>query len=443
MTKIKTPPYLELHNELKKRFSSGGREILIPELAIKITRTKFHSKGAAVLPGKDSYKCAKHGTSFEYDNHTAELDDAEANGSQKTNRFISTPTSILDIHDSEFSCNKEFDYIIIDELTERISKDVIILFHGLNEKKWDKYLPWAYRLLKKTGKPVILFPLAFHMDRAPKEWSDAKQMNNAAIKRAANNPGNSHTSFINAAISSRLEANPQRFFWSGLQSYIDVSMLISDITRGRVAGISKGAGINIFGYSIGAYFSVILLMAGAGGLAENSKLFVFCGGPTLDRMYPISKYILDGKATSALGSYYLEHMNKEHMNKKHMNKEHMNKDFHGSSRLWHYLSDEHPEESYFKSMLLYHHYKQLREDRLREISGRIYAVALKQDEVIPPVEVLNTLKGELRDIDIKVDVEDFNYQYNHVTPFPLTPKLAEETNRAFEKIMDKASAFLG
>jgi hypothetical protein len=410
---MKKLPYLELYNLLKQKFASAEREIIIPGLDVKIIRNKFHSKGAAILPGRESYICQKHGISFNEENSSVGLPETEER-------------SILEIHDSDILCNAEFDYIIIDEVKERTSQSAIILFHGLNEKKWDKYLPWAYRLLKDTGKPVILFPLAFHMDRAPKEWSAAKHMNTAANERAHHSRAN--TSFVNAAISSRLEANPQRFFWSGLQSYIDVTTLLRDIDQGKVKGLSKGTSVDIFGYSIGAYFSVILLMAGAGGLVNNSKLFTFCGGPTLDRMYPISKYILDAKAASAIGSYYLEHMNN---------------DFEGNKRLQHFLSDEHPEEGYFKSMLLYHHYKELRESRLGEISNRIYAVALKQDSIIPPVEVLNTLKGEMRDIEIRVDIEDFPYPYSHVNPFSLAEKHSEETEAAFTIIMNKASEFLG
>ncbi len=412
---MKQLPYLELFNLLKQKFASAEREINIPELGITISRNKFHSKGAAVLPGRKNYHCHKHEKSFEADD--------QAKGNYQTEE-----RSILLAHDSEITCNEEFDYIIINNENSAETNNAIILFHGLNEKKWDKYLPWAYRLLKNTGKPVILFPLAFHMDRAPKEWSIAVNMNAVAKERAHTDLLNSHTSFVNAAISSRLEANPQRFFWSGLESYIDVSVFLQELNHGRVNGFAKGTTADVFGYSIGAYFGLILIMAGAGGLAEDSKLFAFCGGATLDRMYPISKYILDAHAASALGSYYLELLNNN---------------FKSTPRLDHYLGMEHPEEGYFKSMLLYHHYKELREDRLRGAAGRIRAVALKQDSVVPPVEVMNTLKGEMRDIEIKVDIEDFPYPYSHVNPFSLAEKHSADTDNAFVKIMDYASEFLG
>jgi hypothetical protein len=409
----KKHPYLELYYLLKEKFASAEREINIPELDVKISRRKIHSNGAAVLPGRDSYHCAKHDKSFPAE-RTGE-------GTPETEE-----SAILHISDSDITCNEDFEYIVISGSSTADSKNAILLFHGLNEKKWDKYLPWAYSLLRSTGKPVILFPLAFHMDRAPASWSDAKRMNRAAGERAHAGRLNSHTSFVNAAISSRLEANPQRFFWSGLESYIDVSLFLHELSRGRVQGFAKGTTADIFGYSIGAFFGLILIMASAGGLAEHSKLFTFCGGATLDRMYPISKYILDAHAATAINSFYLELLNN---------------DFKSTARLDHYLSDEHPEESYFKSMLLYHHHKDLREEKLRAAAGRIHAVALKQDSVVPPVEVMNTLQGEMRDINITVDVEDFPYEYSHVTPFPLAPKFAAKTDEAFRRIMERAGEF--
>ncbi len=408
-------PYLELYNLLKHKFASAEREINIPELEVKITRNKFRSAGAAVLPGKNKYHCPKHNKTFAAETTYEGLPETEER-------------SILLVHDSEILCNEEFDYIIINNNTPAEAKSAIILFHGLNEKKWDKYLPWAYRLLKNTGKPVILFPLAFHMDRAPKEWTVPANMNAAAKERANTDLLNSHTSFVNAAISSRLEANPQRFFWSGLQSYVDVTTFLHELNQGRVAGFAQGTRADVFGYSIGAYFGLILIMAGAGGLTESSRLFAFCGGATLDRMYPISKYILDAHAASAISSYYLELLNN---------------DFKSTPRLDHYLSAEHPEEGYFKSMLLYHHYKKLRESRLAGAARRIRAAALKQDSVVPPVEVMNTLQGEMRDIKITVDIEDFPYPYSHVNPFSLAEKHSVETEVAFTSIMDKASEFLG
>lgn len=407
---MKNLPYQKLYYRLKEYFTLCSREINIPELGINISRRKFKSKAADILPGSSSYYCSEHKIRFcEKENQPPAYSGA------------------LTIPDNEICCNNEFDYIFINRPQTAVNKNAILLFHGLNEKKWDKYLPWAYSLLERTGKPVLLFPLAFHMDRAPKQWSNAKEMAAAAKMRAGSSAMNSHTSFVNAAISSRIESDPQRFFWSGLQSYIDVKNLLKDMYYGRVEGLAKNATADIFAYSIGVFFALILLMAGAGNHTSESRLFAFCGGATLDRMYPISKYILDAKASSALGSYFSELMNNG---------------IGGTSRLEHYLGSSHPEEGFFKSMLLYHSYKEERENRLREICSRVKAVVLKQDQIVPPVEVLNTLKGENRDINIQVETEDFNYGYSHVNPFSAAEKDSNQTDISFTNIMENAGDFL-
>ena len=51
------------------------------------------------------------------------------------------------------------------------NNEAIILLHGLNERTWEKYLTWAEYLTHTTGKPVILFPIAFHMNRTPGLWA--------------------------------------------------------------------------------------------------------------------------------------------------------------------------------------------------------------------------------------------------------------------------------
>jgi hypothetical protein len=121
----------------------------------------------------------------------------------------------------------------------------------------------------------------------------------------------------------------------------------------------------------------------------DSKLFMFCGGSTLDRMSPNSKFILDSDATIAIYSFYTERLESELKLDK---------------RSAHYFNGNHISGTYFKSMLSYKKNKDLRENRFTELSNRIYAVALKKDDVIPPNEVINTLQGDYRNIPIKVDI---------------------------------------
>jgi hypothetical protein len=148
----------------------------------------------------------------------------------------------------------------------------------------------------------------------------------------------------------------------------------------------------------------------------------------MDRMYPVSKYILDAAASEAINKFYSEQVTCG---------------FSSSPRLAHYMSAQHEKESYFNSMLQYNHNREFRESRLDELKDRIRAVALVNDDVVPPSEVISTLKGSSGQIDIHVDVEDFTYPYTHVTPFGLQNKYSEEVNTAFVRIMDKASDFLG
>ena len=100
------------------------------------------------------------------------------------------------------------------------------MLHGFNEKYWDKYLPWAKRLMEQTGKAVVLFPIAFHMNRAPHEWCERRLMHEVSDLRKKTFPDVICSSLVNVAISTRLQAKPQRFVWSGLQTYYDVIRLI-------------------------------------------------------------------------------------------------------------------------------------------------------------------------------------------------------------------------
>ena len=400
--------YTELFHTLRNALDSLSETTYISELDVTLHKRPFVSEGTAILPGAGKYACAEHDHSFEPDGH-AHADD------------------LLHVPDVHVGCNEKFPYLFLQPGRETVSRDVIFLFHGLNEKKWNKYLPWAYHLMKKTGKGVVLFPIAFHMDRAPAEWSAPSAMHALAEWRKTNHAGNSAGSFVNMAISSRLEANPQRFFWSGLQTYMDISALIRSIRKNRCEGIDPQARIDLFGYSIGAFFSLILLMANPHEALSDSRLFLFCGGATLDRMYPVSRYIMDSRSANAVYTFYSEQLNNG---------------FALEKRLAHYIGIHHHRESYFKTMLNYHHYKAQREKRIDELKHRMYAVALMQDDVVPPAEVLNTLKGDFRTMDTPVDVLDFAYPHSHINPFPTSEKHASATDAAFRRVMDKAASFL-
>src|SRR5690554_2612645 len=93
-------------------------------------------------------------------------------------------------------------------------EEAIILLHGLNERNWDKYLTWAEYLCVNSGKPVILFPIAYHINRAPSSWSNPRKMITLLNQRKEKYDDDRSMSFANVALSSRLSQNPERFYRS-------------------------------------------------------------------------------------------------------------------------------------------------------------------------------------------------------------------------------------
>ena len=79
--------------------------------------------------------------------------------------------------------------------------------------------------------------------------------------------------------------------------------------------------------------------------------------------------------------------------------------------------------------------------RFSQVEKQIKAFVLEKDEVTPPVEALNTLKGGYRNINIEVEVDDFPYPYSHMNPFALTTKNAPQVTEAFERFVASAAEF--
>lgn len=404
--------YYELHALLKSNFPATETPSVIPSLGIDIKRYSFSSEKAALyLSGSKQLQCVTHNLHFAEDCNTLHKKDGG-----------------IELSDFDIACNQSFSYYILKRSTPERSAGFILFFHGLNEKRWDKYLPWAYELARQTGKAIILFPIAFHMDRAPEDWSDKHSMLEIARNRAAQYPENgTSSSFINAAISSRLEHFPQRLFWSGLQTYADITQLITSIRANKVPEVAPGATVDLFGYSIGAFFAGILKMANPLNYFKEAKLFCFCGGMTIDRMFPVSKYIMDASAAITMQKVYAELLSAN---------------FATDKRLAHFQDwEHHPEEAWFKTMLRYNYYVKEREALLLEISRQVKALVLKQDEVAPPVEALNTLKGGYRDLPIEVVIDDYSYPYSHMNPFSLVHKYKEEVDAAFNRFATIAASF--
>ncbi len=372
----------------------------------------FESSAHKILPGAADYRCAVH--------------DSDIKSGFSFYTDCGTITENVQIKDISVEENRVFNYSIMRPAGSRSAKKVIFFFHGFNEKDWKKYLPWAEALCKNTGRSIVLFPMAFHMQRAPKNWSDKREMFKLSGNRKKRYPNIVNSSLSNVAISMRLHSMPQRFVWSGLQTYYDVIQLITECREGRHPYIEKDFEFDIFAYSIGGFLSMILKLTDHRNYFSDSKVCMFCGGATFNRFSPVSKFILDSEANVALYSFLVEHVDRI-----------MQKD----KLLDHYINGDHPEGKVLHSMLDYHKMRDFRESLLKKYEDQFYAVTLKKDTVIPTVEVINTLKGAGRDISIRVDELDFDREYTHENPFPSAGSSGKQTDKDMELVFKKVSDF--
>jgi len=322
--------------------------------------------------------------------------------------------------DETLEGNNNFSYHIF--LPAKPEKGYIILLHGLNERTWDKYLQWALRLAKDTRKPVILFPIAYHMNRSPRTWFDRHAMMPAVAARMLSEPGAQLTTFANVALSTRMSMSPHRFFLSGYQAVNDLIALTEEIKGGSHKHISGEGVPDIFAYSIGVMLAQVFLLSREKPLPPESKLFLFCGGSALNMMNGTSKLIMDSKAFDRLISFYIDEI--------------AAKQKQGGDWLTKILEETPVGEGYY-SMSSVPRLKKVFGEPFRGTDGRVKAVTLASDRVIPAAGIKETMRG--------ANVETWNpaYQYTHENPFPLfTGELSAEVDSTFERLFDTASSFL-
>ncbi|NOY08408.1 MAG: hypothetical protein GXP33_06175 [Spirochaetes bacterium] len=406
---MEEPSYADVHADLKKMYTPHEQIIQIEKYNLDIYNYSFHSGAHLKLPSIEEYSDKDHA-------FTALMKYYLVNNSY-TNKFI---FKMLQIADKDVEENNNFIYSVFKPAHLPAVHKTILLLHGLNEKEWYKYLPWAEALARKTNSAVILFPIAFHMNRAPAEWSNPRLMIHVAAERKKLFPGLSTCSFANTAISHRLQFAPQRLLLSGLQSFLDIVQLIQEIRKGLVPVIDKNTNINIFGYSIGVFLAEILLMTNPHGLFSNSRLFAFCGGAVLDNSYPVSKVILDSEAFKEINRYYNNFL----------------KGHYQGDKTIHLIEKQNGKmlES-FKIMLRYNRHLKIRKSIFLKLADRITSLTLKKDRVMPPRSIKKILQGENL-------VLDFPYAYSHENPFPLIFNISDSVEHSFRTVMDKASSFL-
>lgn len=331
------------------------------------------------------------------------------------------PAAQTAAEEERFPENEEFGYYLIRKAGSRPEagdERLVILLHGLNERSWGKYLPWARRVALESGSTVALFPLAFHMGRTPFEFGERERVFGVYRERKAAQGPEGESSWANAMLSARLEDRPYRFFTSGLQSFRDVADLARSVRSGRHPDFPRGAGIDFLGYSIGAFLAEILLMADPEGLFSESRLFAFCGGAVMESARARSRAILDGRAERALSGLFRS------LSRGDWSSE-------GGDGV---VAEE--EWNCFVSMLGKGRLSALREKRLAEIGDRISCIALARDEVFPAEGIVDTLGSRVR-------VLDFPYAYRHETPFPTAGAEPASVDRALDLVFGAAARFLG
>jgi len=336
-------------------------------------------------------------------------------------------TDFCPVTDDCITENEEFNYTIFMPCGDSASADqgakmdkAIVLLHGLNERSWDKYLTWAEYLVKQTGRAVILFPIAFHMNRSPRTWANPRLVLPWVNIRRKTVNGLNNSTFANVALSYRISNQPLRFYVSGLQSAYNVQQLVSEIKNGQHPLFKEGTSINIFAYSIGAFLSQILLLANTDGLFTDSKLFMFCGGSIFSQMNGSARDILDKEASDCLMNYYINDFLKEHPVPLSEN---------GITL-----------EEAFRMMIVPDEMRYRRESFFQSTVQRIRAISLKRDIVIPTEGVVRALGKS----SLKILKElDFPFEYSHQTPFPHHLKEGkEEVNRAFKSVFGQVADFL-
>lgn len=324
--------------------------------------------------------------------------------------------------------NREFQYPVFKPKDVNINKGAILLLHGLNERKWDKYLYWADYLATKTGKSIILFPISFHLNRSLPEWTNRHVMMQRALERQSKfHVGNTESTFINEALSDRLTEMPERFFLSGLQTSNDLIFLLQDIYEGKHSLFHRGTHTDIFAYSIGGLLAQVLFIANPGEILSDSKLFLFCAGSLFHEMNGISKLIMDPVAYHKIHNYYTSDLELQ------IKKEGTFAEFFNNSKVG----------MAFRSMIAPDRLRYLRERIFKSRKEHIYAISMKNDRVIPSPGISRALMGTADRPPSNMEVMDFPFPNYHEMPFPVkNESLKSQVDEAFDRVFSKAAAFL-
>ncbi len=340
---------------------TDNEPITFPDEGAALYNLSFTSANARHLLGWSSYHC---------DAHDLEFDGEAVEG---------------EIADHLIDENLEFRYPLVREIgssqTSERHNRVIIVLHGLNERSFSKYLPWAYQLWAGTRTPVLLFPLTFHVNRVLPAWAKTQR---EVFERRSQLVGNEGAYRFNAVMSDRLAARPERFFWGAVQSYLDLVDLARTIRSGRHPHFTADARIDLFGFSAGGYLSLLLMLEDPDHLFNESRGIVFASGvPTRD-LNLLSPFILDLAAEVAMMRLYVKNLERL-----------------SNARMLHWF-EAHGEGRWMKALSGLRTDRLRLEERLRQVSARLLGITNLNDDVMPTGSMLNTLQGLNRDTGVEV-----------------------------------------
>ena len=326
--------------------------------------------------------------------------------------------------DTAIDENQQFRYVIFAPAgTSRFDR-AIILLHGLNERSWQKYLTWAEDLVMTCGVPVVLFPIAFHMNRTPVAWITPRGLVPWLNRRKQEIKNLCNASFFNLALSSRLSVSPLRFYSSGLESAFNLIQLINDMKQGRHPLFTDSVRTDFFAYSIGALLAQVVLMADPYENLPDSRLFTFCGGSVFERMNGNSRDIMDQEAYQKIREYYLGEFHNFQRGQDGRQAGVSDKLTNAFRLMIHSADPEDGRRMFFA-----------------RAKDRIMMISLRKDTVIPTVGLHEATGQELAGYMTRE--LDFPYEYTHQSPFPENGKIHEtELITSFRSVFDRAAGFL-
>jgi hypothetical protein len=354
--------------------------------------------------------------------------DTHLNGSDIDIRFFSfqsKPPSaknkkvIVNPVDEKIYENLSFTYPVFIPKNIKISEKAILLLHGLNERNWSKYLTWAEYLCDKTGKPVILFPIAFHINRSPQSWSNPRDVQTLLDLRRQQNFEDRSLSFANVTFSERISEEPYRFYSSGRQSINDLCSLFEQIKKGSHPLFLKNTQIDFFAYSIGAFLAEITMIANPYNLFSDSKLFLFCGGGIFSAMFGQSRSIMDKTAYEKLYSYYLNEFSIQ-TNLKSARDKIFNS---------------------FNCMISPDRNRKERESFFKRLGNKIMGISLVNDKVMPFYGMMEAIGKDC--FESRFKMMDFSFPYTHENPFPVGGQVeSSKIDNSFTEVFSQAALFL-